>query len=446
MKGFLFAFVLLPVFVSAQIISTVAGNGSLLYRGDSTAATAASFYYPNGVAVDALGNIYISDALNAVVRKVNTAGIISTPAGSGTPGFGGDNGPATADSAKLNSPAGLAVDILGNLYIADAGNARIRKVDRFGTITTVVGGGGSTSDGVQGTDYSLSVPVSLAFDAARNMYITDDGRIHKVSSLNIVTTIAGNGGEGFSGDDGPATAAMFNDPAGLAVDASGNLYIADKSNFRVRMINISGTITTVAGNGDGVGSGYGAYSGDYGPANEASLNFPTGVAAGSGGNIYIADRNNNRVRLLDGYGNITTIAGDGSSGFGGDGGPAVDAQLSAPGSLAVDINGNIYVADELNSRIRKISGFGVSAGVHNIPAKEQIAVYPNPATDYFTVIGLAPSDCISMYDVVGRLLYTSSVTGYQQQVGIEKLYPGTYFLQAFDAKGNTKERLTVVKY
>ncbi len=449
MRALLLAFLLLPVVAGAQIISTVAGNGSLVYSGDSAAATNASFYYPMGVAVDATGNIYIADALNSVVRKVGTDGNITTVAGTGMAGFGGDGGPATADSAKLNSPAGLAVDIAGNLYIADAGNGRIRMITTFGTISTVAGGGSSTSDGSVATDYSLSAPAGIAFDGAGNMYLTDDGRVYKTvrpGAVTYINIIAGIGGTGFSGDGGPATAALFNEPQGIAVDLAGNVYVADKSNFRIRQINTSGTINSVAGNGDGAGSGFGAFSGDDGPAISAALNFPTGIAIAPGGSIYIADRNNNRIRLLTPSGTITTIAGNGTSGFGGDGGLAADAKLSAPGSVAVDVNGNLFIADELNNRIRKITGLGSFTGVNNLPAKpSSISVYPNPATDNFIVSGLNTSDRLCLYDAIGRQVSAQTATATQLRVDINGLTAGVYFLQVWDASGNAKGRVTIEK-
>lgn len=446
MKALWLALLFFPLFAGAQVINTVAGNGSLVYTGDSTAATSASFYYPMGVAVDATGNIYISDALNAVVRKVNTAGIISTVAGSGTTGFGGDGGHATADSAKLNNPAGLAVDIYGNLYISDAGNSRIRRVDRFGNISTIAGGGSSRAEGAYAVDYSLNAPAGIAFDAAGSIYISDDGRIQKITyPLAKIATIAGIGGTGFAGDEGPATAALFSDPQGLAVDLSGNVYVADKNNFRIRKIGTSGIVTTVAGNGAGSVTGFGTFSGDDGPAVDASLNFPSGVAIGPGGKIYIADRNNNRIRVLDPSGNITTLAGNGTSGFGGDGGPASDAILSAPCSVAFDVNGDLYIADELNSRIRKISGLGSFTGVTRVPAKQQVNVYPNPATSYFAVTGLTASDHICLYDAIGRMVYSETAKGTQLDVDVKDLIAGVYFLEVWDGSGNAKGRVVVVK-
>jgi len=439
MKKVLFAFLLPPLFGSAQIIKTVAGDGSLLYLGDSASATAASFYYPMGVAVDGFGNLYISDALNSVVRKVNTSGIITTIAGNGTAGFSGDGG--AANLAQLNAPGCLAVDVINNLYIADAGNARIRKVDVFGNISTFAGGGGSYAEGIDPTDYSLSGPTGIAFDGSGNMYLSDGGRIHKITVAAIITTIAGNDNMGFSGDGGPATDALFNNPAGLTVDEAGNLFIADVDNFRVRVINTSGTISTFAGNGDGVSSGFGTYSGDNGPANEAGLNFPADVVSGPGG-LYIADQNNNRIRRVN-SGNMTTVAGDGTPGFAGDGGQAVDCELSWPGSVAFDKKGNLYIADELNNRVREV--FGIALGVSNLPLNGKIEVYPNPSPDKFTVTGVEPSDVVGLYDLYGRQVYLRTAHGSEQQIDISKLAAGVYVIEVWDANGAVKTRLRGVK-
>jgi uncharacterized protein YjiK len=341
-------------------ISTVAGDGTQGFSGDGGPATNASLYEPNGVAVDAAGNVYIADPGNSRVRKVSTSGTVTTVAGNGSPGFSGDGGPAT--NASLDGLRGVAVDAAGNLYIADWVNPRVRKVSTSGTITTVAGSGtyGFSGDGGPATDAGLSSPYGVAVDAAGNLYIADAGnsRVRKVSTSGTITTVAGSGTFGFSGDGGPATDAGLNSPVGVTVDAAGNLYIADSGNHRVRKVSTSGTITTVAGDGT-----FG-FSGDGGPATNASLNIPYGVAVDAAGNLYIADPGNSRVRevaasvppLLSGT--ISTVAGDGTQGFSGDGGPATDAGLSGPYGVAVDAAGNLYIADPGDSRVRKVSTSG----------------------------------------------------------------------------------------
>ena len=493
------------------IIVTVAGNGTQGYSGDGGPATSAQLYQPYGVAVDGAGNLFISEVYNYRVRKVSPDGIITTVAGNGTPGYSGDGGPAA--SAQLNAPTGVAVDGAGNLFIADTGNRRIRQVSKDGTIATVAGDGtpGLSGDGGQATSARLGGPNAVALDGAGNLFITDiyydddgdliDSVIRKVSSngiittvaevvgygvavdgagnlfivqpgfpivvkvspSGIVTTVAGPGNPGmatFSGDGGQAASAQLDEPAGVAVDGAGNLFIADTGNFRVRKVSPSGIITTVAGNGtrghsgdsgpatsaqlngpagvavdtvgnlfiadfdrirkvspsgiittvveglgvsaygvtvDGAsnlfiaaltsvlkvspsgivttvaGTGKSGFSGDGGPATSAQLNQAAGVAVDRAGNLFISEVYNYRIREVFPDGIITTVAGNGIPGFSGDGGPATNAQLNGPDGIAVDGAGNLYIADVWNSRIRKVSPAGVITSV--IPLEGSSGVY-----------------------------------------------------------------------
>ena len=330
------------------IITTVAGDGTLGGSGDGGPATSASFNYANGVAVDGSGNLFIAESHR--IRRVDGAtGIITTVVGGAASGFSGDGGPAT--SASLNFPSGLAVDGSGNLYISDSFNYRVRRVDAAtGVITTVAGDGirGFSGDGGPATSASLNVPWGVAVDTSGNVYIADrdNHRVRRVdAATGVITTVAG----GFVGDGGPATSSSLNSPAGIALDASGNLYIADSAHHRVRLVDgATGTITTVAGT---TSTGF---SGDGGPATTANLNSPQGVAVDGSGNLYISDTFNHRVRRVDAAtGVITTVAGDGASGFSGDGGTATSASLKFPRGLAVDAAGNLLIADE-NHRVRRV--------------------------------------------------------------------------------------------
>ena len=506
------------------IITTVAGNGGQGFMGDGSAATKATLYYPSGVSLDTLGNLYIADTYNNRIRKVATDGIITTVAGNGTGGFSGDGGAAT--NASLGGPLGVALDDLGNLFIVDTVNNRIRIVDSTGVISTLAGNGigAYRGDGGPASDASLNGPAGVAFDASGSLYIADtaNNRIRKVpirgypilalanvsardagdyslvitspygsvtsavatvtveappviavqpanqiaapgtspllsvavagsgpfdyswyfartnllqsgpnSTLilpavstndagsyivvvtnpygsvtsrvatltiafppsvtiqpsqtntagtritlsvavdgpgpftyqwrfngtsipnNIITTFAGNGFAGPSGDGGPATNASLYMPNDVCIDGAGNAYIADFSFHRVRMVNTSGIITTVAG------SGTQGFSGDGGPATNASLRYPSGVATDASGNLYIADTSDARIRKVDIGGIITTVAGNGTSSYSGDGGSATNASLSSPSDLALDQSGNLYIADWGNNRLRKVDANGI---------------------------------------------------------------------------------------
>src|SRR5208283_3158880 len=270
------------------VIVVVAGTGVLGYAGDGGPAQSAELDSPYGVSVDASGKLYIADTGNSVIRRVDSSGKIMTIAGNGNEGYNGDGIPAT--SAALYKPYRVVVDRAGNLYIADFYNNRIRKVDTSGTITTVAGTGtqGYNEDGIPATTAQLSNPAAVAVDAAGNVYIADtwNNRIRKIDATGTINTIAGTGFPGVLGDGGPATSAQVDEPEGLAVDSSGSVYIVDYGNSKIRKIDTSGTINTIAGTGTS------GFSGDGGPATAAFLNQPTGVAVDSAGSVYIADNQN----------------------------------------------------------------------------------------------------------------------------------------------------------
>jgi len=333
-----------------DMIDTIAGNGDRGYSGDGDPATEASLYAPLGVAVGADGSVYIADTYNCRIRKVDPAGIITTVAGNGERSFSGDGGPAA--QASLDLSWGLAVGADGSLYIADTENLRVRKVDPSGIITTVAGDGhyGYSGDGGPTTQASLAYPMAVAVGADGSLYIADldSCRIRRVDLAGIITTVAGNGDSGYSGDGGPATEASLQAPCSVAVGADGSLYIADSQNWRIRRVDPGGIITTVAGNGED------GYWGDGGPATEASLALVFGVAVDAGGDLFIADSGNGRIRRVGRGGVITTMAGNGGFGYSGDGGPAAEASLFWPHGVGLADNGGVYIADSGNSRIRKV--------------------------------------------------------------------------------------------
>jgi sugar lactone lactonase YvrE len=316
------------------IITTVAGSGAHGFGGDGGAARAAKLAFPTGVAVDAKGNIYIADRINNRVRKVTPGGTITTFAGTGEAGFTNDGEPAT--TAELNKPEDVAVDRRGNVYIADTGNQRIRRVSLDGTITTFAGTGryGFSGDGGRAISASMAEPIAVAVDRRGNVYIGDwrNSRVRKVTGGRI-TTLAGTGRRGFSGDGGPAAKAQIRDPHAVTVDGRGAVYIADGP--RVRKVSLDGTITTIAGAG-------------------GELTFPEGLAVDGKGNVYISDFGDNQVKKVSRAGKLTTIAGAIREGFSGDGGPALSARLNHPLGMALDGRGNVYISDSGNARIRRI--------------------------------------------------------------------------------------------
>jgi sugar lactone lactonase YvrE len=338
------------------IITTVAGTGVAGFSGNNVPATAAMINGPRGVAFDALGNMYIADMVNHMIRKVSTTGIITTVAGNGTPGPGGDNGPAI--DAQLNQPSGVSLDAAGNIFIADFNNSRVRKVTAAtGIITTVAGTGVPDFKGDNGpaTDARLNTPRGVFVDRLNNIYIGDTNNhcIRKVDTNGIITTVAGAGGiPGSTGENVPATDARLTLPRGVFVDVAGNLYIGDGANQKVRKVAPTGIITTVAG------TGVQGSTGDNNPATLARLNAPYNSVVDSSGNLYIAEEGGGRARMVDPTGIITTIAGPGVVPLG-DGFPATAAHLNISGGIAFDHSGDLYISDTLNNRIRKVGSDGI---------------------------------------------------------------------------------------
>lgn len=382
---------------STGTITTIAGDGNPGSSGDGGPATAAELAFPVAAVEDGSGNIVIVDSLNQRIRSVSVGGTITTIAGT-VAGFGGDGGPATA--AALRNPQGVAVDAAGQLVLADTNNERIRRVDATGTITTIAGNGtfGFGGDGGEATAAQLKNPFDTAMDAQGRLYIADtlNHRIRRVELDGTITTVAGTGQPGFAGDGGPATAAQLNEPGGVALDGQGRLYIADTVNDRIRMVDATGVITTIAGNGTtavlnhahGVavdsqgrvviadtynyrirrlaggtlttiaGNGAFGFSGDGGPAINATLSSPYYVAVDSQDRVLLSDLSNNRIRRIELDNTIDTIAGNGNAAFGGDGGAATAASINQPYKVATDAQDNIYIADEANQRIRRVSAGG----------------------------------------------------------------------------------------
>lgn len=344
-----------PAWCLAQsyTITTIAGNNTAGFSGDGGAATAGQLNNPTALAVDNAFSVYVADTYNSVIRLVQANGIISTIAGVGAPGYGGDG--ASALAAGLNLPCGLFVDPAGNVFIGDSGNAVVREVTRGnGFINNIAGQYllfGDSGDGGSANLAELNLPCGVALDSANNLYIADvkNGRIREMSSpAGIMSTFAGEGTVGVLGDGGLAYLADLNEPRDVVVAPSGNIYIAETESNRIRMVS-NGKITTVAGNG------LRGFSGDGDLAVNAMLNRPFAIALDNAGYLYIADSQNFRIRRVSPSGVITTIAGNGQSGYAGDGGPATAAALNYPEGLAVDTQGNVYIADTQNNVIRMLT-------------------------------------------------------------------------------------------
>ena len=331
-------------------IATIAGNGLTVSSGDGGPAAEAAVPYPIDVDFDAAGNLYILEhAAPQHVRLVDPSGVITTVVGPGAPGEAG-----TIDLSGTFGVTGLAVDAEGNVYLAGGRGGitetRVLRIDTSGDVTTVAGTGksGVSGDGGPATEAELRNMWDIDVDGLGNLYIGTAGRIRKVDANGIVTTIAGTGTNGFSGDGGAATEAQLSRLTGVTADVDGNVYFVDFG--RIRRIDTNGIITTIAGPGrQGV-----CYSGDGGPATEADLCSPEHLAVAPDGAVYIADTNNNRIRMIDRNGIITTIAGNGTHGFSGDGVLATHAELSEPSGVAVGPDGSVYIADSGNNRVRRV--------------------------------------------------------------------------------------------
>ena len=345
MSGILLAATATAQTESGWKIDTIAGTGKPGHGGDGSLAVQTPLEVPVGVAVDKSGNIFISEHYGQRIRRVDSSGTIDTIAGIGEPSYGGDGGPAV--EARFSFPSGVAVDPFGNLFIADTGNNRIRRVDGAGTITTVAGSG-EWRWGTEGraVEVPMERPRSIAVDTSGNLYIVALGAsgIRRVDVTGNMKWVPGS-----SDDKGPEGEHRPSRDRALAVDHTGNVYIANIDHNYVRRVDDTGLVSVFAGTRK---RGYG---GDGGPATEAQLNYPLGLAVDKSRSVYIADSGNHRIRRVDPSGTITTIAGTGEPGYGGDGGPAARAQLASPVAVAVDTSGKVYIADLGNSRIRVLT-------------------------------------------------------------------------------------------
>ncbi len=411
---------------TAGIINTVAGNGIAAY-GDGGPATTA-LIYADYIDIDVAGNIFITEQIKQKIRKINTSGVISTYAGNGIVAFSGDGGPAT--NASISSPAGLVSDTAGNLYFGDVLNHRIRKISTAGIISTIAGTGvvGFTGDGGPATDAELGFIGYLAFDRLGNLYFGDilsstSARVRKISSTGIISTFAGIGTFGSSGDGGPATTAQFRSINGIAIDNSGYVYIADGESNNIRVINTSGFIFEFAGNGS---PGYG---GDGGPASLCEFNAENGIASYFGNRLLVADRDNNCIRSINSSLIISTIAGNGTPGYYGDGGPATSANLRRANDVKYDHLGNIYINDVGNQVIRKVSGSPTLFTTNQNIESGSLKLYPNPADDVLNIASANKINNVVITNLLGQTITNLEFGSERVQVNVADLPPGIYLVK-----------------
>jgi len=425
----------------AQIITTVAGDSLQGYCCDGMPAMDAELDNPYSLAVDAANNVYIADRNNNRIRKVNSSGIITTVAGTGVAGYTGDG--SLAALAEINYPIGIAIDGLGNFCFTDRYNNSVRKVSSSGIISTVAGNGsmGFGGDGGAATSAELNAPGGIAIDEAGNIYICDgyNNRVRKINTSGIISTIAGTATGGFSGDGGMATDAELNQPYGIALDRYGNIYISEWTN-RIRKINASGVITSIAGNGSM------GLSGDGGAATLAEFNNPTGIAIDGNGNVFIADAGNSCIRWINASGIINSFAGTGIVGFSGDGGLAIDAELTAPTGVTIDSKGDFYIADLGNNRIRYVKN--TLAVKPLLQRSINVDIYPNPSDGVFNINVVSDNNeslQISISDVVGRMVNEFDITT-NQPLNVALDEPsGVYFLTARTADGVVGKKIEVIR-
>jgi len=349
-------FALLPILL--VIVSPYGPAAPEWQAGGKSKLSPIKLVYPNGLALDDRGDLYISDIGTHRILKLDRVGRLIVVAGTGEGGFSGDGGPAT--KARLNAPHDLAFDTEGNLLIADAFNHRIRRIDRQGVITTVVGIGEASYSGygAPAPKDRLNNPQGVAVDRAGNILIADTyNRVVRRLDRNGTLTVIAGSVAGLSGDGGPATEAQLNLPMAVTVGPDGGVYISDAANSRVRRVTTDGRIQTVSGFGGGEGLGGAGFVGDGGPAEKAKLFTPADVKFDTAGNLYISDSGNNRIRVVRG-GTITTFAGSGRTGFSGDGKEAMAAELNTPQKIAIAKDGSVFIADRGNQRVRKVDAKG----------------------------------------------------------------------------------------
>ncbi len=425
---------------TAQTITTIAGNGCIRPdSGNSIPATAACIGLPGAGSFDAEGNYYFAEDFGGSrVEKVGTDGIINTVAGNGGHGFSGDGGPATDASIVW---AYAIVDAVGNIYIPDRDNYRVRKVDvSTGIIHTIAGNGsrGHSGDGGPATDASI-FPFSVCVDLHGNVFVSDSSTwIRKISTTGIITTIAGSGFQGYTGSGIPATSSGLYNSVGLCTDAMGNVLVGNGDGWLMKVDVSTGIITAIGGTGLRA-----PYLGDGMLATDAQLN-PYAIAIDLYGNIFIADygAGNDRVLKIDTLGIVHSIAGTGTQGFTGDSGPATAAEIYNPEGVAIDACGNVYIADDANRRIRKVTfdptcspADSATLSVQKTIVNQKLLVYPNPSHDEVNVTGANKITEISITNFVGQCVRSQKYSSASVRVDMRGLPAGVYIMKIIDETG-----------
>ena len=428
------------------IMTTWVGDSTAGYTGDGGPASLAEISGPHDICFDAAHNFYFIDQNNYAIRKVSAStGYISTLAANGMT-FSLDG---TVITDSFGQPAYLCVDGAGNVYFTDDYLNEVFKINGVTGIATVIAGNGIpgySGDGSVGTNAQLSYPMGICLDASANVYVVDYGNnvIRKINATTgIITTVAGTGIVAYTGDGGPATAATFSNPMCICIDPSGNLYVADEGNYAIRKIAAAtGIITTIAGNGT-----YG-FSGEGGPATSASIGSIDGICIDAHGDIYIDDISCSCRKISAATGNINIVAGDPyASGYTGDGGSAISELLNEPAGLCVDpSNGNIIIADWGNNRLRKATqpGYGAT-GVKNVTTSSQLSIFPNPSSGKFTIQTSAQqkNTGVDICNTVGEIVYSATINGTQNNIDISTQPAGIYFVKINSADGLQTLKITI---
>lgn len=422
---------LLCIHSSAQTVTTFAGSGAT--GSLDTTGIYATFNFPVGLCANASGDIFVADYFNNKIRQITPVGMVTTFVGSNTSGAID----STGIYAKFFAIEGVCIDATGNIFVADKGNHKIRKVTPSGVVTTIAGSGfwGST-DGI-GTAASFATPVAVCSDNAGNIYVADyfNSNIRKITSAGVVTTFAGSTSASCGLTDATGTLALFCNPSGLCCDASGNIYVADSGNNKIRKITPAGVVTSIAGSTSGI-----AGSAD-GIGAAASFYSPLDVCIDAIGNIYVADFNNNKIRKITPSGIVTTYAGSGVSGS--TDGVGIAASFSAPDGICSDLLGNIYVAERTFKKVRKITP--PPAAIYENASNNLVTVFPNPSTGKFLFSNLENESTIEIFDALGKSVLKTTSYNNSCSIDLTGKAKGIYYFNIIDKNKNVQEGKIVVQ-